>query len=239
ETDQRHLTGNQLTRDGRVEVVARGERAMADRERFDACGRRPLQPFGFRAVRNDHGDPRIEPPLVGCVNQCPQIAAPARDEDADRSIHPMEFARIAWRAVVRDCHGCLGSYTTPAPPGSIEPITFAPDSPAFLIWSTTSAVRSRDTTRISPIPMLNGRSMSSSGTRPVVCNHSKSAGTFHRVRSMTACMPSGRTRGRLSVIPPPVMCAIPLIAPEPRIGRRSGRYDRCVVSSDLPIVAPS
>ena len=64
-------------------------------------------------------------------------------------------------------------------------------------------------------------------------------GTRHRERSMRAAVPAGRIRGRLSVMPPPVMCAIPLMRPDGRSGRMSGRYERCGSSRAAPTVAPS
>ena len=61
------------------------------------------------------------------------------------------------------------------------------------------------------------------------------AGTRHADRSITACVFAGRMRGRFSVMPPPVMCAIPLIVPDGSSGRITGRYVRCGVSSASPI----
>ena len=87
--------------------------------------------------------------------------------------------------------------------------------------------------------MLNVRSMSSSGTRPCSSSHWKRAGTCQRDRSTLATTEAGSTRGRLSVMPPPVMCAMPLIRPPPSSGRTSGRYDRCGSSSASPTVRPS
>ena len=46
-----------------------------------------------------------------------------------------------------------------------------------------------------------------------------------RVRSRS---PSGSMRGRFSAMPPPVMCAMPLIQPRVEERPMTGRYDRCV-----------
>ena len=67
--------------------------------------------------------------------------------------------------------------------------------------------------------MLNVRIMSSTGTWPRCCSHRNSGGTSHAPASTTAAVPCGSTRGRLSVMPPPVMCAIPLMRPPSSSGR--------------------
>ena len=51
---------------------------------------------------------------------------------------------------------------------------------------------------------------------------------------MSAALPSGSTRGRFSVMPPPVMCAIPFTRPASSNGRTACRYDRCGASSASP-----
>ena len=52
--------------------------------------------------------------------------------------------------------------------------------------------------------------------------------------------PAGSMRGRLSVMPPPVMCAMPLMQPGRRAAAGStDRYERCGASSASPIVRPS
>ena len=42
-------------------------------------------------------------------------------------------------------------------------------------------------------------------------NKSETGGTGQLPRSITARRPGGKTRGRLPVMPPPVICAAPLI----------------------------
>jgi hypothetical protein len=58
---------------------------------------------------------------------------------------------------------------------------------------------------------LNVRHISSSGRRPRLFKRRKIGGGVHRLRSMTATHPGGRMRGMFSVMPPPVMWAMPLI----------------------------
>ena len=62
-----------------------------------------------------------------------------------------------------------------------------------------------------PIPMLRARRRSYSGTRPDSPSQRKIAGTRQAVRVTRAAVPGGNTRGRLSVMPPPVMWAMPLM----------------------------
>ena len=111
----------------------------------------------------------------------------------------------------------------------------APDPPSCTSLRTAGA-SSAPTTRIRPMPMLKVRSMSVSGTSPARCSQANSGGTRHAERSTVAWLPAGSTRGRFSVMPPPVMWAIPLIAPDASSGRTVARYERCGVSSASPIV---
>ena len=64
----------------------------------------------------------------------------------------------------------------------------------------------------------------------------RAAGTSQEDASTTAVVPCGSARGRLSVMPPPVICAMPLTRPPSRIGRtatgtngaaRAARRPRC------------
>ena len=62
--------------------------------------------------------------------------------------------------------------------------------------------------------MLNVRIMSSTARRRLCCSQRKSGGTVpRRHRRSPRAVPCGSMRGRLSVMPPPVMCAIPLMRP--------------------------
>ena len=164
---------------------------------------------------------RREPTFLDGVDQGLEIAAPARDEDADRrmSIH---------------------AYTTPSPPARISPMRTAPGSPVPSQRVDQFASRSGAQARMRPIPMLKVRSMSASGTLPVCCSQLKIAGTCHAERSIAACVPAGSMRGRLSVIPPPVMCAMPLMRPlVTEQGPTTRRYERCGTRSASPIERPS
>ena len=77
------------------------------------------------------------------------------------------------------------------------------------------------------------------GTSPLCCSHRKSGGTSQAPGRRRAAVPCGSTRGRLSVMPPPVMCAMPLMRPASSSGRISGRYERCGSSSASPTVRAS
>ena len=70
-----------------------------------------------------------------------------------------------------------------------------------------------ETTRIMPMPRLKVRRQSCSGMCPILRSSSKIGGTGQEPRSMRTPKPSGRMRGVLSVMPPPVMCAAPLSKP--------------------------
>src|SRR5262245_51984259 len=79
------------------------------------------------------------------------------------------------------------------------------------------------TTRIIPIPKLNVRRQSSAGILPSRRSNSKTGGAGQEAESITIAASSGRMRGVLSVIPPPVMWAAPFKMPSEsslRIGRR-------------------
>ncbi len=115
------------------------------------------------------------------------------------------------------------------------PIVAAPVSPPARRSFRTLKASFAATARISPMPMLNVRACRQKGRRQPAGAIRRSAGTRHADRSITACVFAGRMRGRFSVMPPPVMCAIPLIAPDASSGRITGRYVRCGISSASPI----
>ena len=87
--------------------------------------------------------------------------------------------------------------------------------------------------------MLKVRNMSSTGTRPACCSQVKIGGTVHDAASTTAAVPCGRILGRFSVMPPPVMCAIPLIRPPASRGLIIDRYERCGSSNADATVVPN
>ncbi len=94
-------------------------------------------------------------------------------------------------------------------------------------------------TRTRPMPMLNARNISASAMPPRAAASWKSGGTVHARESSAAVRPSGSMRGRFSVMPPPVMCAMPLItaALEQRLDQRAGTTD-AARSSASPTVVP-
>ena len=84
---------------------------------------------------------------------------------------------------------------------------------------STSASPLGSTTRIMPIPMLKTRSISSASTSPVSWRKWKSSGIGQLPIRIRAWVSAGSTRGRLSVMPPPVMWAMPCRAALPSSGR--------------------
>ena len=70
-----------------------------------------------------------------------------------------------------------------------------------------------ETTRTMPIPMLNTWYISSVEIPPPRWISRNIGGTFHEDVSTRASQVVGRTRGKLSTKPPPVICAAPLIRP--------------------------
>ena len=92
-------------------------------------------------------------------------------------------------------------------PFTISPICQA-FSPCALKNSQAAGACQRDTTSTSPMPILNVRYISVSGTLPHFWIRSKMGGGVQLRRSMAARASCGSTRGVLSYNPPPVMCAI-------------------------------
>ena len=72
-------------------------------------------------------------------------------------------------------------------------------------WRVRGATSSAETTAIIPIPMLNVRYISDSSRLPACFMYSNTGRAGHVPRSTRAPVPRGSVRGRLSVIPPPVM----------------------------------
>ena len=74
------------------------------------------------------------------------------------------------------------------------------------------------------MPMLNVRIMSSIGTPPLSLQPREQR-RDRATRGVDHARPyrAGSTRGRFSVMPPPVMCAMPLIRPAASSGCTSGR----------------
>src|SRR5438105_14453160 len=82
-----------------------------------------------------------------------------------------------------------------------------------------------------PIPLLDVRHISSGCTPPAVCSASKMPGGAHESRAISAARPSGRTRGMLSMRPPPVMWASACTSATCISSRTGARYERCDASS--------
>ena len=89
------------------------------------------------------------------------------------------------------------------------------------------------------MPMLNARSISSSRWLRAPEMSEERRHRPRAVRSTSRAQPSGSIRGRFSVMPPPVMCAMPFTSPASSSGDIARRYERCGASSASPIVVPS
>ena len=98
---------------------------------------------------------------------------------------------------------------------AIDPITtgFSTRS-SDMIESTAAA----SAIRIKPIPKLNVRRMSSSGTSPSFCIRSKTADRVHAFQSSFIESAAGTTREVFPIIPPPVICEIVCIPVSCRSG---------------------
>ena len=195
EAHQGDVPGGQFRGDRPIEVVTRRELAMIDHQGLDAGLRAPAPaPAPAARLEITTRDARVEPAIaIAAISACRLLPRPEIRTPSDR-------VRAARRS------GYRVSDT-----GAVLDLADAHVRPALRRGqlSTTASASARPQITIKPIPMLNVRSMSSSGTLPGRCSHSNSGGTLHVCRSMTAPRPSGRMRGRLSVIPPPVMWAIP------------------------------
>ena len=73
--------------------------------------------------------------------------------------------------------------------------------------SASASARSGATTATMPMPQLKVFSISASAIPRGSRSQAKTGGSVQASRSISAPRPSGRTRGRFSVSPPPVMCA--------------------------------
>ena len=142
--------------------------------------------------------------------------------------------------------------TTPVPFFSIEvthcPVArhHGPDANSVRLAGSRHGIDDCSASRavqatIRPMPMLNVAKHLVAATLPRVLKQLEER--RHRPRAaldLARRSPSGRTRGRFSVMPPPVMCAIPLTSPR----SSSGRIDAADTSGAAraarrPTVAPS
>src|SRR5690242_5517722 len=207
----------QLVDDRAIVPVAVRVALRIEMERLDAGFARTLQSGGRRTVRDDDGNRRLEAPLANRIDDRLQVRSAAGNEHTEPGDH---------------------EYDTTRGPGTTVPIRRA-DSPRCSRAVSTSDSCSGAQTTIRPMPMLNARNISSRATRPRCCRSVKIAGGSHARVSMDAPQPSGRMRGRLSVIPPPVMCASPLTHARSKSGSIDRRYERFGASSASPTVASS
>ncbi len=106
----------------------------------------------------------------------------------------------------------------PRGPAATSPMCVT-SSPASSSSATTSLASSGGTARTMPMPQLKVRAISPGAMLPCRWRNAISPGCSHAPASITACAPSGSTRGIFSSKPPPVMCASASILP-PRTTRQ-------------------
>ena len=117
------------------------------------------------------------------------------------------------------------SISTPSP-SLIEPIVFAPSSPAAANAWRTADSSSFATIKTIPNPQLNVLHISLGATFPTCIIQLNTAGNFHVLTSIDAAKPEGNTRGTLSTNPPPVICASALTRSFVSAPRRTGSSER-------------
>jgi hypothetical protein len=70
-----------------IVVFTRRVRPVAEHQRLDARGGRVIEARRAGAVRDHDGDRRIEPPALNRVDDCLEIRAASRDQDAETTGH--------------------------------------------------------------------------------------------------------------------------------------------------------
>ncbi|OPZ06955.1 MAG: hypothetical protein BWZ09_00045 [Alphaproteobacteria bacterium ADurb.BinA305] len=86
-------------------------------------------------------------------------------------------------------------------------------SPAAASFASAASASAADTITTMPMPQLNTRYISSWFTPPANCSQRNICGSAQVSPSMRAVSSSRRMRGTFSVMPPPVMWAMPLTTP--------------------------
>ena len=166
------------------------------------AGRGALEPGRAGAARDDDGDRRVEPAGGDRLDDRLQVAAAARDRGC------RDGARTATVTVTSRRSGRCRS-----------PEHDAADDGRAGLAGAAQDVQQRDRTS----PRRDDREQADAHVERalgIVARHAagrhqprKSGGTVQPRRSIAALVPSGSTRGRLSVMPPPVMCAMPFTQP--------------------------
>jgi hypothetical protein len=83
EADQVHTAAAQGLRNGTIEVLANGELPVIDDESLDPRRARAIEPRGLRPVRDYDGDTGNETSFDNRIDQCLEVAASTRDENAN------------------------------------------------------------------------------------------------------------------------------------------------------------
>src|SRR5215217_250053 len=187
------------------EHVAAQELALRQRGRGDAVllGRQQARRGGLVGEHADDLGGIVG--VSGSLEQRRHVGSATRNEDADLlPAHRASFPRKVTGSSVR----------------AVSWPTMAAVSPeAVRLWTSFSASSGVTATSM-PTPQLKVRSISRSLMPPTLESQPKTAGTVTAPRSISAARSSGRTRGILSMKPPPVMCASALM---PRPARRAAR----------------
>src|SRR5690606_19687611 len=171
-----------------VEGFAIGEVPVTEHASGNAGAGRALKAEGIGPVA-DHATDPIAAACAG-IDKCLQVAAVARTQHDYRACgHRGSPCRTTGAASLAS---------------RMLPISKAPRLKPCRMERASLAC-SAGTQTIMPTPQLKVRSVSASAILPCCCSHLKMAGRSHASRLMTAWVPSGRTRGRFSTIPPPVM----------------------------------
>ena len=184
---------------------------------LDTCLAGPQETRRIRAIRDDHRNPGVELTSPNRLNDRLKIAPPPGDQDAESAV---------------GSH-CLSGRPRPVrrqdstrSPEVTEPMRKAAGSPCSRRDDSTRSASDAAQTTIRPTPMLNARSISSRSMAPRCANQPEQRRHGPRARSIAAAHPSGSVLGRFSVMPPPVMWAIPLTRFAPSSGRTAARYER-------------
>src|SRR5580700_8717959 len=174
--------------DGLVEWTTVDELSVVDDDGFDSSLSGSLERWGPIDVGHDDRHARVQRPRGDGVEDGLQVRPTPRDEHAEHnhSGHSTRSSKARSKGT---------RMTSPRVTGV---------SPREERVAQAWAASFESTTKRKPMPPLNVRRISLSVTPPPCWTSSKTGGRAHWALTRTPS-PSGRTRGRLPGIPPPVM----------------------------------